>query len=107
MASGGLLAGEARFLPKRPALLVSRATERGRSFALASLDGANDLEELTSERGYEGQAAPSPDGQWLAFATDRSGWLEVDHTRFVVVDDPDGTAQTFRVLTNWQGHAAR
>jgi hypothetical protein len=26
-----------------------------------------------------------------------------DHSRFVVVDAPQRTAETFRVLTNWQG----
>ena len=37
-----------------------------------------------------------------------SNWTgSADHTRFVVVNDPDGTAQTFRVLTNWQGNRDR
>jgi hypothetical protein len=150
------------------------------------------MSDLTSEPGYVGQASPSPDGQWLAQVTDRTGRSEVvlsrfvedgprlrlnaqrlpvssaggvdphwradgreiiylapdrtlmavsltingnavslgkparlfripadaggsgsnwtasgDHTRFVVVDNPHGTAETFRVLTNWQGSAAR
>ena len=37
---------------------------------------------------------------------DAGGWganwtATTDHTRFVVIDAPNGTAQTFRVLTNW------
>ena len=37
-----------------------------------------------------------------------SSWTATaDHTRFIVVDDPHGAAQTFRVLTNWQGNKDR
>jgi len=190
-ASGGFL-NEAQFLPNRPLLLFARATDRGTNVAVARLDDASAMSDLTSEPGYEGQASPSPDGQWLALVTDRTGRSEVvlsrlvedgprlrlnaqrlpvspaggidphwradgreilylapdrtlmavsvtihgdavslgkparlfripadaggsgsnwtgsaDHTRFVVVNDPDGTAQTFRVLTNWQGNRDR
>jgi eukaryotic-like serine/threonine-protein kinase len=186
IAIGGQAPSDARFLPKRQALVASIVGERGRSLAIASLEGAHGLSELISEPGYVGQQVPSADGQWLAFVTDRTGRLEVvlsrwiedgtnlrlnaqrlpvspaggtdphwradgreilylapdrtlmavsvtisgnavslgkparlfrlpadaggwgsswtanpDHTRFVAVNDPDGTAQTFRVLTNW------
>ena len=38
---------------------------------------------------------------------DAGGWgsswtANADHSKFVVVDAPHGTAQTFRVLTNWR-----
>jgi len=189
--SGTFVAG-ADFLAKRPALLVAHVTERGTNLAIARLDEGRAMSELTSESGYQGQASPSPDGQWLALVADPTGRSEVvlsrfiedgprlrlsaqrvpvspaggmdphwradgreiiylapdrmlmavsvtihgdavslgkpaplfrlpadaggwgsnwtgsaDHTRFVVVDDPDATAQTFRVLTNWQGSKGR
>jgi Tol biopolymer transport system component len=190
--SGGVFRSEAQFLPNRPSLLVSRATDRGTNLTIARLDDAADTSDLTTEPGYVGQASPSPDGQWLALVTDRTGRYEVvlsrlvedgprlrlnaqrlpvspaggidphwradgreiiylapdrtlmavsvtingnavslgkparlfripadaggsgsnwtasaDHTRFVVVDNPHGSTETFRVLTNWQGRAAR
>jgi Tol biopolymer transport system component len=192
VAVGGAFLSEGQFLPKRPSLLVSHPTDRGTKLAIANLDNGTLMPDLTSEPGYEGQASPSPDGQWLALVTDRSGRPEVvlsrfvedgarlllnaqrlpvssaggvdphwradgreiiylapdrtlmaasvlingnavsigkpgrlfrlpadaggsgsswtvtaDHTRFIAVDDPHGAAQTFRVLTNWQGNRDR
>ena len=70
-------------MPKRPLLLVSHSTDRGTKLAIASLDNGNLMPDLISEPGYEGQASPSPDGQWLALVTDRTGRLEVVLSRFV------------------------
>ena len=188
LARAGMMAGEAQFIPKRQALLLVLTKDQRKNFAVARLDGTGGFEELIGEKGYVGQAMPSPDGQWLAFVTDRTGRMEVvlsrfvedggrlqlsaqrvpvssaggidpqwradggeilyvgldrtvmavsvsvqgqavslgkavrlfrlpadaggsganwgannDHTKFVVVDTPQRTAETFRVLTNWQG----
>ena len=187
-----MMAGEAQFIPKRQELLVVVTKDRAKHFAVARLDGVGGFEEVATERGYVGQAAPSPDGQWLAFVTDRTGRMEVvlsrfveeggrlrlntqrvpvtsaggidprwradgreilyvgldrtltavsvsmqgqtvslgkavplfrlpadaggsganwganaDHSKFVVVDTPQRTTETFRVLTNWQGGLQR
>ena len=175
------------FLTNRPAVIVSRGSEGSDNLEIASLDRADAPQPLTSEPGYEGQPAASPDSRWLAFVTDRTGRMEVvltrlleeggrtrlseqrlplspaggidphwrsdgreilylgldrrimavsvsfagdgvsigkpiplfrlpadaggwgsnwtasgDHTRFVVIDQPHGANQTFRVLTNWR-----
>jgi len=66
VAVGGAFLNEGQFLPKRPSLLVSHPTDRGTQLAIANLDNGNLLRDLTTEAGYEGQASPSPDGQWLA-----------------------------------------
>jgi Tol biopolymer transport system component len=184
LIASGSFGGGGEWLPRRPAMVISRGVERGWDLAVANLDGA--IESLTNEPGFEGQPTPSPDGRWLAYITDRTGRWEVvlgrlidegggvrlqeqrlpvssgggidphwrsdgreilylapdrtimavsvstagegvstgkpvalfrvaadaggwganwtataDHTRFVAVDAPHGTAQTFRVLTNW------
>jgi eukaryotic-like serine/threonine-protein kinase len=177
--------GGGEWLPRRRAMVISRGVERGWDLSVVSLDGPAALYDLTTEPGFEGQPTPSPDGRWLAYATDRTGRWEVvlgrltdeggrvrlqeqrlpvssgggtdphwradereilylapdrtimsvslsidgeavatgkpvplfripadaggwgsnwtataDHSRFVVVEAPNGTAQTFRVLTD-------
>ena len=82
-AEHGMMAGEAQFIPQRRALLFVLTRDQQRHFAIARLDGAGGFEDLASDRGYVGQAAPSPDGQWLAFVTDRTGRMEVVLSRFV------------------------
>lgn len=41
----------------------------------SDLQGKN-LKRLTKERGYDAEASYSPDGQWIAFASNRAGYAE-------------------------------
>ena len=83
VAVSGAFVSEGQFLPKRPSLLVLRSTDRGTKLAIANLDNGNLMPDLISEPGYGGKASASPDGQWLALVTDRSGRPEVVLARFV------------------------
>ncbi|MNK08047.1 translocation protein TolB [compost metagenome] len=41
----------------------------------SDLNGKN-LQRLTKEKGYDAEGSYSPDGQWIAFASNRSGYIE-------------------------------
>lgn len=72
-------------MPDGRRLLFSRASSPGSGSKIAVVDVTRPdlVTPLTSDLGAEGQPAPSPDGRWLAFVTDRSGRPEVVLTRLV------------------------
>ena len=72
-----------RVIPKRPYMVATVQGGGTTNLAIVGLDRPNTIEELTSDPGFEAQAAPSPDGRWLAFVTDRIGRYEVILARLV------------------------
>jgi WD40-like Beta Propeller Repeat len=86
MTTTGFVSRIRRQLRRRAGLDVEQPDVRrafGTKLAIANLDNGNLMPDLISEPGYEGEASPSPDGQWLALVTDRSGRPEVVLSRFV------------------------
>jgi Tol biopolymer transport system component/tRNA A-37 threonylcarbamoyl transferase component Bud32 len=77
-----------RFMPTSPSVIVSTGTETGGTdLAIVRVGQPNEVQALTSDQGVEDQPSPSPDGQWLAYVTDRSGRSEVVLSRLLM----DGT----------------
>ena len=74
-----------QFMPDGRHLLFSRVSSLGgdREIAVVDVNRPDVMTGLTTDSGTEGQSAPSPDGKWLAFVTDRTGRPEVVLTRLV------------------------
>jgi Tol biopolymer transport system component len=79
------------FMPDGKAVIVPLTVKNGDSdLALIRLDHPDAAIVLSTEPGYQSDPAPSPDGQWIAFTSDRSGRAEVVIARFA---DDGKTAQ--------------
>ena len=78
--SGALTrAKDSRSCRSQSLLVVTRATDSGNErSSTATLDNASaHVRRDPSSRDTQGKLSPSPDGQWLALVTDRTGRLEV------------------------------
>jgi Tol biopolymer transport system component len=86
----------ARFLPDGHNLLFSSTrADLNSDLAIANVERPDRPSQLTSETAQEVEPAPSPDGRWLAFVTDRTGRLEVAMARLLHEGD------TFRLGRLW------
>ena len=73
--------------PDPDSVLVNRAqAETSSDVFLLSLKGAFEPRPLVSTRAFEGGAELSPDGRWLAFASNESGRFEIYVRRFPELD---------------------
>jgi len=82
MTGPGSMTG--RFMPTNPSVLVSVGTDTGGTdLSIVPLGQPHAAQALTKDPGVEGQPSPSPDGQWLAYVTDRSGRPEVVLARLI------------------------
>jgi Tol biopolymer transport system component len=82
MTGPGSMTG--RFMPTNPSVLVSVGTDTGGTdLSIVPLGQPHAAQALTRDPGVEGQPSPSPDGQWLAYVTDRSGRPEVVLARLI------------------------
>jgi Tol biopolymer transport system component/tRNA A-37 threonylcarbamoyl transferase component Bud32 len=82
MTGPGSMTG--RFMPTNPSVLVSIGTDTGGTdLSIVRLGQPQAAQALTKDPGVEGQPSPSPDGQWLAYVTDRSGRAEVVLARLI------------------------
>ena len=67
-----------RFMPGGRAVLISRSdVGTSNDLAFLSLDRPEALTQLTSGAAREQEPAPSPDGRWVAFVSERAGRPEV------------------------------
>ncbi|MCW8984527.1 MAG: hypothetical protein OQK55_04230, partial [Thermoanaerobaculales bacterium] len=102
-----------RYVPSQP--------ENERDIWILDLDGDRKPRPLVATRALEMGAAISPDGQWLAYASNESGQLEIYVQPFPgggerhqvstaggakPVWSPDGRSISYRAIEGWEGQFA-
>ena len=67
--------------------MVNEATPTGLDVGVLSMDGEGSVEWLLQEDFYEAYAELSPDGRWMAYASNESGQFEIYVRPFPNVND--------------------